>query len=54
MECAFDDSDEPISYVTGKFLSSQGPLGCDAMQCCGRIPGFQRTILPNDGGSKVL
>jgi hypothetical protein len=31
MEGAFDDSDEPISYVTGKFLSSRGQLGRDAM-----------------------
>jgi hypothetical protein len=26
--------------------SSRGLLGCDAMQCCGRIPTFRRSMLP--------
>jgi len=30
----------------GGDISSRGLLGCDTMQCCGRIPTFQRSMLP--------
>jgi len=32
--------------------SSRGPLGCDAVLCCGRIPKFRRSMLtPSSGWS---
>jgi hypothetical protein len=27
-------------------FSSRGVMGCDTVQCCGRIPTFRRTMLP--------
>jgi hypothetical protein len=32
------------------FVSSRGPLGCDAVQCFGRIPTFRRALLFSSSG----
>jgi hypothetical protein len=33
--------------------SSRGPLGCDAVWCCGRIPTFRSTLLTQSEGSSM-
>jgi len=30
--------------------SSWGLLGCNTVYCCGRIPNFQRSVLPPSSG----
>jgi hypothetical protein len=32
------------------YISNRGLLGCDAVKCCGRIPTFQRYMLPPSSG----
>jgi hypothetical protein len=32
--------------LQGCDISSRGLLGCDAVQCCDRIPTFQRSMHP--------
>jgi len=33
-------------YFTICIITSRGLLRCDAVQCCGRVPTFQRSMLP--------
>jgi hypothetical protein len=34
----------------GGDVSSRGLVGCDPVWCCGRIPVFQRSMLPPSSG----
>jgi hypothetical protein len=38
--------DASYEAFNGGGISSGGLLGCEAAQCCGRIPTFRRSMLP--------
>jgi hypothetical protein len=41
-------------FFRGDEGSGRDLLGCDAVQRCGRIPTFRRTVLPEDGDSNIV